>query len=213
VTTRTVIPSAQLAVWSPFVRVGETIATPRRRFSAHTHERQEVLIYLIEGAAGHSAGGGPPEDLEDGSVLFLTAISSVPHVVNPRPGRATRWFSVVTELPADSTGDGSRQIYRPTPTGVQPDGTNVTRLLGEGSMVRPRSGLEVTDVLFSEAGTAFRRVGPRHRSVFYALAGRGAVDNLPLEAGEAALVENSAAVSLSGNPGFRVIHATAPFLG
>jgi redox-sensitive bicupin YhaK (pirin superfamily) len=211
VTTRTVIPSSSMAFWSPFVRVGETIATPRKRFGTHTHERQEVMIYLIEGAAQHSSGTGGAEDLLNGSVLLLSAIPSAAHAVNPRPGHTARWFSIVVELPPEIPGEGGRRVGRTQPSATQPDGTKLTPLVGPGAPSVSRLGMEVTAIDFIESGTSFQKVGQHHRSLFYALAGRGTVDNSPVEVGEAALVENSAAVSVSGGAGFRVVHATVPF--
>ena len=213
VTTRTVIPSSALALWSPFVRVGETIATPRKRFGSHTHARQEVLIYMIEGAAQHTFDPGGSEELPTGSVLFLSAMPTAAHAVNPRPGRTARWFSVVTELPEGGKAPEGRRVGRPTPTPIQPDGTSLLPLVGPGAPSASSLGLEATAIEFVEAGTAFRRVGPNRRALFYGLGGRGMIDNTPVETGEAALVENSAAVSVSGEAGFRVVHVAVPHSG
>ena len=213
VATRTVIPSSQLAFWSPFVRVGETLATPRKRFGPHAHEHQEVLIYLIEGAAQHTTPRGRSEELRAGAVLFLCASAPASHAVNPRPGHTARWFSIVAEIPAEGAVTEGVDVSLPSPSPVQPDGTVLTPLLGAGTSFRSRLGTEVVAIEFREGGTAFRRVGAGHRALFYSLAGRGSVDNAPLEGGEAALVENSAAVSLSGSIGFRVVQATVPFSG
>lgn len=213
VATRAVIPSSQLEYWTPFVRVGETIATPRKRFGSHTHERQEVLIYFTEGSAQHSLSPKGAEELRAGSVIFLSAGAPATHAVNPLAGRTVRWFSVVAELPAGSSVVEEARTLSAAPTSAQPDGTTLSFLLGGDSPIRSRIGLEVVAILFPEPATTFRRVGPNRRALFYALAGRGTIDNVPLEAGEAAFVENSAAVSVAGTGGFRVVQASAPHPG
>ncbi len=210
VATRAVIPSVPMATWPPLERVAETIATARKRFGAHAHSRQEVLIYLIEGEARHSAGTGPGEELVAGSMVYVAAGVSTAHAVNPRPGATARWFSIVAALPEGAPATATVRVDRPAESDVQPDGTSVTSLIGPGSSLTSLVGLEVSVLRFHAQGTAFRRVGPGHRSVVYALAGRGSVDNFPLETGEAALVEDAAAVSISGSEDFRVVHATVP---
>ena len=213
VSTRSVIPSSQVEFWAPFVRVGETASNPRKRFAPHPHQQQEVLIYFVEGLALHTTASGRSEELRPGSVLFLSTRAPTSHAINPRPGRTARWFSIVSALPAETAGSQELSLAVPAASSLQPDGTTVTPLLGPGTSFRSALGVEAAALHFREDGTAFPRIGPHHRSLFYALGGRGTVDNVPLQVGEAALIERAAAVSLSGAAGFVVVQATAPAEG
>jgi quercetin 2,3-dioxygenase len=210
VTTRTVIPTAATPKWPPFERVAETIATPRRPFPAHRHEAEEVLTYVIEGSAVYALAPGPSEPLSPGSTKLLTAPTPVSHSINPAKGQTIRWFALVATLPGGVASAPRLQSGRPTPTPVQADGTVVQPLVGTRSGVSSSTGLECDSVEFREEGTSFQKVGHDRVAVVYALSGPGVVDNLAIEAGEAALVEEAAGIALQGDPGFHVVLCSAP---
>jgi redox-sensitive bicupin YhaK (pirin superfamily) len=192
--------------------VAETIATPRRPFPAHRHEKQEVLTYVIEGSATYTFGHDPPEPLAPGSTKLLTAVTSVSHAISPGQGRVVRWYSLVATLPDGQASANRLQSLRVEPSAMQPDGTVLRQLIGRGSPITSSAGLECEVIEFQEEGTSFRRVGHDRIAVVYALAGPGMVDNACLDGGEAALVDDAAGIALKGEPGFQVIFATGPRL-
>jgi quercetin 2,3-dioxygenase len=210
VTTRTVVPTAAQPRWPPFERVAETIATPRRPFPRHRHEGVEVLTYVIEGLASYAADPGPPTPLEAGSVRLLTAPTPTFHAINPGKGQTVRWFSAVASLPAGASAGAGLQSDRPAATEGEAAGATVVRLVGPGSRLTSAAGLQALVIEHSAPGTSFQRVGHDRVAVCYALAGRGAIDNDPLDVGEAALVQDAAAVSVQGQTGFRAVVLTAP---
>lgn len=210
VTTRTVIPTTAEPRWPPFERVAETIATPRRPFRPHRHERVEVLTYVIEGSASYGYGPSPPDLLVGGSTRLLTAPTSVSHAISPGTGQTIRWFAVVVSLPAGTVTEPRLQSGQAKPTRVQPDGTIVRRLVGPGTDLSSAVGLEGEAIDFRSEGVTFRKIGHDHAAVCYALSGRGRVDDDVLEGGEAALVEDSAGIALQGPPGFQVVLVRAP---
>jgi redox-sensitive bicupin YhaK (pirin superfamily) len=210
VTTRTVIPTAALARWPPFERVAETIATPRRPFPPHRHHGVEVLTYVIEGSASYVYGPGPPDPLVPGSTRLLTASTPVSHAINPGKGQTVRWFAVVATLLAGVTLPTRLQVGRADPTGLQPDGTILRRLVGPGATLSSSVGLIGEAVEFRSEGTTFRKVGHDRVAVCYALSGRGRVDNEILDGGEAALIDQSAGFALEGQAGFRAVLIDAP---
>ncbi|MGC2035172.1 MAG: hypothetical protein WA761_06990 [Thermoplasmata archaeon] len=209
-TTRTVIPTAAQPRWPPFARIAERIATPRRPFPPHRHEGDEVLTYVIEGSAAYSYGPGPPEPMDEGSTKLLTAPTSVSHAISPAPGRRVRWLAVVTPLPTGKAATVRLQSGRAEPTELQPDGTALRRVVGPGSSLRSTVGLECEAVEFRSSGTTFKRIGHDRLAVIYALSGQGMVDNQPVEAGEAALVDDAAGVALQGRSGFQAMLMRAP---
>jgi redox-sensitive bicupin YhaK (pirin superfamily) len=211
VTTRVLFPTSQLEDWSPFTRFGETIATPRKRLGDHGHHHQEVMLYILEGAAIHSQPGGQVDQLAAGSVLWLTAPGDAKHAANPGKGRTSRWISIVLELP--SQVQDAAPVYRfthPARPPVGADGTVVTALVGSRARVPSESGLECSDIVFAAEGTSFVEVGHGRRGIVYVVSGEGRIDDAELEVGEAALVEEIGGVALHGLVGFRVIFATAP---
>lgn len=209
-TTRAVLPTASQPRWPPFERVAETIATPRRRFPPHGHSGVEVLTYVIEGAGTYEYGAHPPEAIVPGSARLLVAPIPVSHSINPGKGQTIRWFAVVASLPPGSVSDPQNLSVQSDLSPVQPDGTAVRRLVGPAGPLRSVTGLECETIAFESRGAAFRKVGHDRLAVCYALSGRGAVDNQPLDGGEAALIDGLAGISIAGAPGFQVILTTAP---
>jgi redox-sensitive bicupin YhaK (pirin superfamily) len=209
-TTRTVLPTVAQPKWAPFLRVAETIATPRRRFPPHGHEGVEVLTHVIEGSGTYECSPNPPEAVGAGSTTLLTAPIPVLHAINPGKGQMVRWFAVVVTLPAGAASAPRVQFERVEGTAEQPDGTIVRRLVGPGATIKSAVGLEAESVEFRTSGASFRKVGHDRVAVCYALSGRGTVDNDPLDGGEAALVEDAAGIALQGQPGFRFVLVSAP---
>jgi redox-sensitive bicupin YhaK (pirin superfamily) len=209
-TTRTVLPSGSGETLPPFERVAETVATPRRRFPPHRHEGVEVLTYVTEGSASYVYGSGAADPLAPGAVRLLTAPTSVSHTIEAKEGSTVRWFAAVVPLAKGAAGPSRLQSGFAQPSAVQPDGTVVRHVLGPPTGLTSAAGLECVALEFRESGTAFQRVGHDRVAVCYVLSGEGKVDNRPLEVGEAALVEDSAAVAVHGLAGFRTILLSAP---
>jgi quercetin 2,3-dioxygenase len=209
-TTRKVIPNANFPRWPPFDRVAETIATPRRAFPPHRHEGVEVLTYIIEGSGTYALGTGPADPVSPGSVRLLTAPTSTAHSINPGKGKMVRWFSVISRLPGGSGGGPQLQSGTIAPSGVQPDGTILWRLVGPTTPIRSALGVECEAIKFQEAGDAYRKVGHDRVAVCYAISGRGSVDSEGFEGGEAALVEDAAGLALHGRAGLHVVLVTGP---
>jgi redox-sensitive bicupin YhaK (pirin superfamily) len=210
VTARLVLPTSQQGAWPPFVRVAESIAAVGRRFPQHAHEAEEVLTFEIEGNASYEIPPSPAVALDPGCLELLASSSKVTHAIRPAGGTSVRWFSLVVSLPAGAAVPTRAQFDRPTASALQADGTVVRRLVGPGARTASACGLEAEEITFGSEGTSFRRVGRDRRGLVYAFAGRGGVDNEPLELGEAALIENASGIALRGARGFRVVVATLP---
>jgi quercetin 2,3-dioxygenase len=210
VTTRVILPTAAQPRWPPFERVAETIATARRRFPPHRHAGVEVLTYVIEGGGTYDFTPQSLDPIEPGSARLLVATNPVSHAVNPGKGQTIRWFAVVAALAPGSASESRLLSAPPEPSLGQPDGTRVRRLVGPGTPLHSIAGLECDAIEFESRGAAFRKVGHDRIAVCYAVSGRGAIDNQPLDGGEAALIDDLSGISIAGAPGFHVILTTAP---
>jgi redox-sensitive bicupin YhaK (pirin superfamily) len=210
VATRLVIPSAGQPVWPPFLRVAESIAARGRTLPPHAHEREEVLTYVTEGFAVYQLGRDPPDALSQGAARLLTTGARVEHRVSPAQGGAIRWFNLVVGLPSAETRAPRIQSAPANSPTVEIDTVRVRPLVGPRAPMSSAVGLECQELVFVNASTTIPRVGPRRRGILYALAGRGTVDDLPVEAGEAALVEGVPGIAVHGGVGFRAMLATAP---
>lgn len=209
-TTRLLIPTPKQGKWPPFVRVAETLATPRRRFPAHSHSGVEVLTYVVEGSGTYELQSRPAEPVAAGSVHLLTAPTAVGHAINPGKGQTLRWFGVVvtlTDAPPNETRDRSSPAGEP---GAGPDSFSLRSLVGPGSVIPSAAGMEVASLHFVSEATTFRPMGHNSLAVCYALAGRGRIDSEGLEGGEAALIDESAGIAVHGESGFRAVVVRVP---
>lgn len=209
-TARLVVPSAGISSWPPMSRAVETLATQTRQLPAHSHEREEVLTYVVEGFASYQYESQPAVAMPAGSVRLLSATTKVSHRVSPARGGSIRWFSLVSGLPASADGAPSSQASQPRESELQPDGTVSRTLVGPGSGINSKGNLQAREVRFVTAGTIFQAVGHARRGLVYAFSGRGEIDSQPIEGGEAVLIEGASGIALHGQPGLRLLVASAP---
>src|SRR6266567_2186287 len=99
VTTRLLFPTSQQGPWLPFERFAETIATARKKEGLHSHQTEEVFVYVLEGYVDHESDGGQHATLTEGSVLVLTAHEPIRHELVMQKGRSARWLSIVLRIP------------------------------------------------------------------------------------------------------------------
>ncbi len=211
-TTRLVLPTANLPAWPPYLRVSETVAGRARQLAAHPHEHEEVLTVVSDGFASYQLGNDPPQALGPGSARLLTSPGRSSHRISPSRGGAIRWFNLVVGPIAPSATPPKLQASEPGGTPRVEENALVRPLVGPGAPMSSGAGLEVREVTFVQPSATFQRVGHDRRAVLYVLAGQGSVEGRGIEAGEAALAEGVAAVSLQGSKGLRAVVATAPRL-
>jgi redox-sensitive bicupin YhaK (pirin superfamily) len=209
-TTRLVIPTPSQPAWLPFTRVGETVVNRGREFAPHAHESEEVLTYVTEGLATYQMEPGGIAQLRPGHARLLTTPGRTEHRISPGRGGPIRWFNLVVQLPEGSRGPFRLQTSEPPTAPTYDQNALVHRIVGEGSSMASAAGLACAEITFVESSTSFLGVGHDRRGLVYSLAGRGKVDGVSVETGEAALVEGAAGVAVQGTPGLRVIVATAP---
>jgi redox-sensitive bicupin YhaK (pirin superfamily) len=205
VTTRVILPSGPQPAWAPFRRVAESIASRSRQLPVHAHEREEVLTYVTEGFANYQVEESAPEPLAAGAARLLTAPGRVRHRVSPSEGGIIRWFNLIVALP-DGT-PGAPRVQRAAPDGApsEEDGVRVRTLAGAHGPMAAASGVEVHDLVFPGEATTFRRTGVDRRAIVYVIEGSGAVDQTPISAGQAVLLEGLPGVALHGHEGLRVV--------
>ncbi len=209
-TTRLLVPSAQAPNWSPFVRVAESIASRGRQLPAHSHDHEEVFTLVTDGFAAYQLADGPVELLPPGAARLLVSPSKTPHRVSPAQGGAIRWFNIVLSMPDGGDGKLDLQSAGPGGPGFELDLVHVRPLVGPSAPMHSRSGLECQVLTFTEDSATIPKVGRDRRGLFYVLSGAGTIDDQPVEAGEAALIEAAPGVTIRGDLGFRAVLATAP---
>jgi redox-sensitive bicupin YhaK (pirin superfamily) len=210
-TTSLLFPSREHGPWLPFERFAETMTTSRSKLGRHSHQAEEVVIYLVEGEVDHMDGSGRREALTPGSVAVLTAHEEVSHDLEMLKGKRARWLSVVVRLPWHTEPPPTAiQVKMAGDATEQSDGTIQRPIVGPLARAEGSSGLECTDIEFARQATSFIRLGRDRRAVAYVLNGSGMIDDVPLKSGSGALLENMSAVAIGGGPGYRIVFASVP---
>lgn len=210
VTTRLLLPTPSQPAWDPFHRIAETVATRARQLPAHAHEREEVLTYVTEGFASYQLEDGAAESLAKGCGRLLTSAGRATHRISPVEGGAVRWFNLVLRLPVGSAGVANLQRLDAQAATSEEDTVLVRSIVGPSAAMRSSVGMECEELRFPTDGTTFRKVGQGRKAVFYAVSGRGSVDQKPIEAGEVAFIEGMPGIAVHGAGGFWGILTSAP---
>jgi len=210
-TTSLLLPNRDHGPWLPFERFAETMTTSRTKLGRHSHQAEEVVIYLVEGEVDHMDDSGRREGLTPGSVAVLTAHEEISHDLEMLKGKRARWLSVVVRLPWHTEAPPTTiQIKTAGDATEESDGTVQKPVVGPLARADGSSGLEFTDIEFARQATAFFRIGRDRRAVAYVLDGSGMIDDVPLKSGSGALLENMSAVAVGGAPGYRIVLASVP---
>lgn len=211
VSGRVLFPSPAQGPWLPLLRFAETTTMRRGDDSdAHTHEREEVLSYIVEGPVEYEDDAGRRTVLGSGAVALLTAPGSTRHNLMARPSPRSRWISVIVRCPPGGPRSSSMVQIANGPVPARTSAGTVERLLvGRGGAVASNAGLECTEIEFLSAGSCRCRVGSDRRAVAYGVDGTVRIDGASLEAGSGALFEDTAGVGIEGESGARVILASA----
>jgi redox-sensitive bicupin YhaK (pirin superfamily) len=213
VSSRLLFPTPQQGPWLPFRRYAETIATSRKKPGPHSHNRELVAVYVLEGNVDHEDGRRERTSLASGDVLTLTAGQETEHQLMIGKGRTASWVSLVLALPSTTAATWNVARLRPVRPPPAADGTIQTDLVGGTTGIRAETGLNWTEIEFVQEGTSFVHVGNERRAVAYVLRGPGSIENQSTDTGVGMMMEGVAGVALTGEPGFRVLLASVPCPG
>ncbi len=213
VSTRTILPNPRSLEFDPYLRIAESIGTSRKDPVLHAHLWEEVAMVVLEGAVEHLVSEGQRSVLDQGTVLVATAGREIRHGFRVDKGRTARWLSVVTRLGgAASTSSIAIGILPERSEDPGPEGAVVRELVGPNAAVPSPARSVLKEIRFVQPGTIFLSLGQGRRGFAYALKGEGRVQDHPISAGQAALLDPQAGIALRGEPGFWTIFGSAPVL-
>ncbi len=212
VSGRVLFPSPEHGPWLPLLRFADTTTTRAGDPSEpHSHRREEVLNYVLEGEVEYEDDTGQRSRLGSGAVALLTAQETALHNLTPRAPPRARWISLVVRCSSASGGPGHMvQIARGPLPARNGDGCVERRIAGRGGAVSSNAGLECAEIEFRAEGRCLGRVGRDRRAVGYLLEGSGRIDGAEIDVGQGALLEDTPEVEIRGRPGTRVILVSAP---
>jgi redox-sensitive bicupin YhaK (pirin superfamily) len=216
-TTHLLLPTVDQGPFLPFDRFAETVATRRVQEGLHPHLAEEVVAYVLDGYVHHEDGSGNHTVLNPGSVLVVTAHEEIRHALTMQPsqeGRNARWLSLVLRLPWHTEAPPTTlQIKEAGDPTEELDGTERRPVVGPLARAEAFLGLECTDIEFNRESSASVVIDPRRRGIAYAFQGAGTIEKNRIEAGQGALFDHVAKLTVHGARGFRMFLATVPVTG
>ncbi|HEV2165976.1 MAG TPA: hypothetical protein VGS23_03195 [Thermoplasmata archaeon] len=212
---RVLFPSLEQGPWLPVERFAESRAVGEPASpDPHPHRQEEVVNYVLSGRMRRTGPGIPEARLEAGSVSRLTARGTLTHDVQPSPGSAARWISIMTRLPPETPPGPPPFEETGTARAVELDeGVRRANLVGAQSPLPSLAGLELADLTIPRGSTYRAQVGAYRRTVVYVVDGSGVVETRPMAAGAGLLAENLDELRFRADSDYRVLLATVPTPG
>lgn len=208
---RVLFPTPQQGPWLPLERFAETRTTGEPKSDLHSHEKQEVVNYLLDGAATYVDDSGAERSITAGTVIVLSSFESSRHDLVAKSGVVSRHVATVVGLPhAMPPGSPALQIVRAVPRPRQSNRLRWLSLVGGGAPAVSSVGLEMAHLTFLNAGHTDLQVPPGVRAVAYGLDGSPRVEEHPIVPGDGILVEGVSSVRIDGTEGDQVVIVQVP---
>jgi redox-sensitive bicupin YhaK (pirin superfamily) len=182
--------------FGPLLVINEDRVSPGRGFDRHHHKDMEIISYVLEGELEHKDSMGTGSVIRPGDVQRMSAGTGVAHSeFNPSPDESVHFLQIWIE-PSETGIPPSYEQKRFEPH----EKRGRLRLIGspdgrEGSVTIHQDAY-VYAGLFDGSESARHSVKSGRRAYVQVLSGDITVNGKSLAAGDAAKVENEAAVSL-----------------
>jgi quercetin 2,3-dioxygenase len=185
--------------------INEDRVAPGTGFGTHGHRDMEIISYVLEGDLAHKDSMGHVKALPPGDVQRMSAGRGVMHSeFNHAPGEVTHFLQIWIE---------------PNVLGIEPSYEQKTFRAGEkrgrlrlvaspeaeDGSVRIHADARVYAGLFDGDENAELAVDPQRKGYVHVVRGEVEVNGHKLVAGDAAKLENEAAVRLSNGHGAEVL--------
>ncbi len=208
---RVLFPTLQQGPWLPLERFAESRTTGEPKADPHSHERQEIVNYLLEGEATYFDDSGSEREITAGTVILLSSFDSSRHDLVAKNGVLSRYVATVVELPHPiPPGSPPLQILRAVPRRPHSDRLRWLSLVGSGAPAVSSVGLEMSHLAFLKPDRVDLRVPPGVRVVAYGLEGSPKVEGHPLAPGDGILAEGASSVRVDGIEGDQAVIVQVP---
>ena len=176
--------------------INEDRIAPGTGFGTHGHRDMEIISYVLEGNLAHKDTLGNIKGIPPGDVQRMSAGTGVQHSeFNHAADQTTHFLQIWIQPNVTGIAPGYEQK-----TFAEPDKRGKLRLVAspdgaEGSVLihadaRIRAGL------FNDAESASLALDPARKAYVHLVRGELEANGQPLKAGDAAMLENEAALTL-----------------
>lgn len=208
---RVLFPTLQQGPWLPLERLAESLTTEESESDPHSHEKEEVVNYVLEGAATYIDGGGGKHEMSAGMVAVLSSYEPSRHDLTPRSGAGTRWVSLVARLSHPKPPElPLLQITHAVPRSPPSDRLQWWWVVGGGAPAGSSVGLEMAHLTFLKTDRMDLDIPSGLRVVAYVLEGAPQIEGHPMVPGNGLLAEGSSSFRIDGTEGDQVTFILVP---
>lgn len=178
--------------------INQDRVAPGEGFGAHPHRDMEIVSYVLEGALEHRDSMGTGSVIRPGDVQRMSAGTGVMHSeFNHAQGQATHFLQIWIEPDVRGIAPSYEQVSVP-----EADKRGRLRLVasptGGPGVVRIHADASLHAGLFDGAECATLALEPRRKAYVHLVRGALQVNGMPLQGGDAALLEGEAQLRLDG---------------
>ncbi|MCI4323528.1 MAG: hypothetical protein L3K03_05850 [Thermoplasmata archaeon] len=180
----------------------------------HSHKAEEVVNYVLSGSLTCTNEEGHSENLTEGWVNMFSTVRERRHDVAAMPGSPARWLAVLLHIPRTLPDPESPSYSYPAiPRALSTPGVRCKRVVSSEGPRGSLRELELLDFTFPGAVSMDVHVGLGRRTVAYLLDGGLRLDGQDMAAGDGLLMDDVPQITLSTQPGSRMILASVPSEG
>jgi hypothetical protein len=224
VTVKRLMPIHGMRNFDPFVLWDHFDIGPGNGFPDHPHRGFEAITYLFEGGMQHADNLGNRSVVRGGGAQRFTAGRGLVHSEMPDRDGANGiqlWINLPKQL--KTLDPAYQQVDAAEFPVTSIEGGTMRTIVGEGSPLLLRTGVEYLDIEL-EKGACFERTVPEgFQGLIYAVSGNLQVQEEHLPAGSAAFVEQRGGLRIEameasrlmwcfGAPHGEPIHQHGPFV-
>jgi len=204
ITVKRLMPVAGLRNFDPFV-LWDHFDISGGGFPDHPHRGFEAITYLFEGGMKHADNLGNTGTIHAGGAQRFTAGRGILHSEFP-DGRAhgiQLWINLPKSL--KSIEPAYQQVQSDMIPEKSQNGVTVRTIAGENGAIALNSAVEYLDIHMQAGATLQRGLASEFRGFIYVVDGNVELHGEKLKKGQAAFVDDIAAINIKSDSGARLM--------
>lgn len=174
-------------------------------FGKHSHRNMEIISYVLSGELAHEDSMGNIKGIPPGDVQRMSAGSGVTHSeFNHAKDQTTHFLQIWIEPNVLEISPGYEQQTIPA---IEKEGK--LRLIaspdGEDGVVKIHADAKIYAGLFDGPQTATAQLDPKRKAYIHLIRGALDINDQPLNAGDALLIENESQLEIKNGKGAEVL--------
>lgn len=206
---RRLFPIPAMMNFDPFVLWDHFSVGEDAGFPSHPHRGFEAITYMFSGGMEHADNLGNRSTVTAGGAQRFTAGRGIVHSEMPAPGGEARGIQLWINLPRTmkQVQPGYQQVDADELPVQVFEGGEVRTIVGEGSPVTLLTQVAYRDVTLQPGGVYREAIQQGHRGLVYVVDGAVTLDDVSLQAGQAAFVQDRESLALTASEPSRIMLA------